>query len=319
VIPAYNKQNALATVVQEITSVLAGTGLEYEIILVDDGSTDNTVDVAEELGLTVLRHSSNRGYGAALKTGILAAKYDTICITDADGTYPAERIPDLLKALANSDRVVGARPESSVRIPRLRRLPKWILNRLANYVTQSKIPDLNSGMRVFRREGAFQSFHILPDQFSFTTTITMSMLCDKYAVTYLPIDYRRRVGGKSKIVPWDAATFTVLILRMAMLFRPLRVFLPCALVCIVYALVKLCWDLGITGDRNISTTASVAMLGALQITLIGTLGESLATRLWHQGGTRYVGVLSWPRTRVHGGVPGRAVDKKRSQTGDPTI
>jgi glycosyltransferase involved in cell wall biosynthesis len=280
VIPAYNEEHALAAVVQEIAIVLGKLGIEYEIIIVDDGSTDNTTKTAEELGVTVLRHSSNRGYGAALKTGILAAKYDTICITDADGTYPAEKIPELLRHMEENDMVVGARTGSSVAIPRLRRLPKWILKRLANYVTQSQIPDLNSGMRVFRKESVLQYFHILPDQFSFTTTITMAMLCDKYAVRYLPIDYRRRIGGKSKIVPWDAAAFTVLIVRMAMLFRPLRVFLPCALFCFSYAIFKLCWDFLIAHDRNISTTAAVAMISALQITLIGMLGEAIATRLW---------------------------------------
>jgi glycosyltransferase involved in cell wall biosynthesis len=280
VIPAYNEEHPLGAVVQEIAAVLGQAGIEYEIIVVDDGSTDNTMKAAEELGVTVLRHSSNRGYGAALKTGILAAKYDTICITDADGTYPADSIPELLRQMQGSDMVVGARAGSSVAIPRLRRLPKWILNHLANYVTQSRIPDLNSGLRVFRKETALQYFHILPDQFSFTTTITMAMLCDKYAVAYLPINYRRRAGGKSKIVPWDTAAFTVLIVRMAMLFRPLRVFLPCALFCLSYAVFKLCWDLLIAGDRNISTTAAVAMLGALQITLIGMLGEAIATRLW---------------------------------------
>jgi glycosyltransferase involved in cell wall biosynthesis len=289
VIPAYNEEHALAAVVHELATVLGKRNVEYEIIIVDDGSRDGTAQVAKELGVTVLRHMRNRGYGAALKTGILAAKYDTICITDADGTYPAERIPDLLQALQTCDMVVGARTGKSTHIPPIRRLPKWILNRLANYVTQFKIPDLNSGMRVFRKEHALQYFHILPDQFSFTTTITMAMLCDKYAVTYLPIDYRRRAGGKSKIVPWDAATFTVLILRMAMLFRPLRVFLPCALICMLYAVLKLCWDFGVAGDRNISTTAAVAMLSGLQITLIGMLGEAIATRLWHlQPGQRAV-------------------------------
>jgi glycosyltransferase involved in cell wall biosynthesis len=291
VIPAYNEENGVAGVVQHVAAELAKTGLEYEIIIVDDGSTDDTARVAEETQAIVVRHSCNRGYGASLKTGIQFANYDVICITDADGTYPADRIPDLLAGLETADMVVGARTGSNVAIPLIRRPPKWVLNRLANYVTKSKIPDLNSGMRVFRRDAALQYFHILPDQFSFTTTITMSMLCDKYAVTYIPIDYKRRTG-KSKIVAWDAATFTILILRMAMLFKPLRVFLPCALVCMLYAMAKVCFDFFIAGDRNISTTAAIAMISALQIVLIGMLGEAIATRLWHVGGARYVGVLS---------------------------
>lgn len=291
VIPAYNEENAIGDVVQHLDHVLSGAGIEHELLIVDDGSTDNTTRAAEAEGATVLRHSCNRGYGAALKTGILAAKYDTICITDADGTYPAERIPDLLAELTTADMVVGARTGSSVAIPLVRRPAKWVLNKLANYVTQTKIPDLNSGLRVFRRDAALQYFHILSDQFSFTTTITMAMLCDKYAVSYVPIDYKRRTG-KSKIVPWDAANFTILILRVAMLFRPLRVFLPCVLLCFLYAVGKTFVDLFITGDRMISTTAAMAAVSGLQILLIGMLGESLATRLKYMGGTRYAGVLS---------------------------
>jgi glycosyltransferase involved in cell wall biosynthesis len=291
VLPAYNEEHAVANVVQQIGKVLVRAGIEYEILVVDDGSTDNTARLAEEASATVLRHNSNRGYGAALKTGILAAENDIICITDADGTYPSERIPDLLAELQHADMVVGARIGSSVAIPFIRRPAKWILNRLANHVTLSKIPDLNSGMRVFHRDVALQYLHILPDQFSFTTTITMAMHCDKYAVTYVPIDYNRRTG-KSKIVSWDAVTFMNLILRIAMLFRPLRVFLPCALLCILYAVLKSFWDLVVTGQPNISVTAAVAMLSALQIILIGMLGEAIATRLWHIDGARYVGVLS---------------------------
>jgi glycosyltransferase involved in cell wall biosynthesis len=291
IIPAYNEEHAVDKVIRHIGYVLSEARIEHEIVVVDDGSADTTARVAEQAGATVLRHSCNRGYGASLKTGILAAKYDTICITDADGTYPAERIPELLAEMKTADMVVGARTGPSVAIPLVRKPAKWVLNKLANYVTQAKIPDLNSGLRLFHRDAAMQYFHILSDQFSFTTTITMAMLCDKYAVTYVPIDYKKRTG-KSKIVPWDAANFTMLILRVAMLFKPLRVFLPCVLVCFLYATVKTFVDLFITGDRMISTTAAVSALGGLQILLIGMLGEGIATRLKYMGGTRYPGVLS---------------------------
>jgi glycosyltransferase involved in cell wall biosynthesis len=291
VIPAFNEEHAIDGVIRHIVSILTEADIVHEVVVVDDGSADNTARVAEEAGATVLRHSCNRGYGAALKTGILSARYETICITDADGTYPAERIPDLLAELKGADMVVGARTGGSVAIPLVRKPAKWALNKLANYVTQTRIPDLNSGLRVFHRDAATQYFHILSDQFSFTTTITMAMLCDKYAVSYIPIDYKRRTG-KSKIVPWDAANFAVLILRVAMLFKPLRVFLPCVLLCFLYAAGKTCVDLFLTGDRMISTTAAVAGLGGMQILLIGMLGESIATRLHYIGGTRYAGVLS---------------------------
>jgi glycosyltransferase involved in cell wall biosynthesis len=291
VIPAFNEENGVARVVQHIRTILTQAGWTHEIIVVDDGSEDATAERARDAGATVLRHISNRGYGASLKTGIVAAEHEFICITDADGTYPAERIPELLQGLETADMVVGARIGKKVAIPLVRKPAKWVLNQLANYITASKIPDLNSGLRAFRRDAARQYFHFLPDQFSFTTTITMAMHCDKYAVCYVPIDYAKRTG-KSKIVPWDAANFAILILRMAMLFRPLRVFLPCALLCFLYAFGKAFVDFVISGDRMLSTTAAIAGVSGLQILLIGMLGDGIATRLWHMGGSRYSGVLS---------------------------
>jgi glycosyltransferase involved in cell wall biosynthesis len=288
VIPAFNEERAIGRVIQRLTDVLTRANISFELVVVDDGSSDRTAELAECAGARVLRHLNNRGYGASLKTGILAATHDTICIIDADGTYPPERIPDLLSQLNQADMVVGARIGSSVAIPWTRRPAKWLLNRLANFVARADIPDLNSGLRVFRRVAALQYFHILPDQFSFTTTITLAMHCDRYAVRYVPIDYGRRTG-RSKVVAWDAVNFTVLILRLAMLFRPLRVFLPVALVCMTYSVGKGTLDL--FRDHFLSATAVMSMLAGLQILLIGMLGEAIATRLWHLGSARYSGVL----------------------------
>jgi hypothetical protein len=172
--------------------------------------------------------------------------------------------------------VVGARIGKEVHIPFVRRPAKWVLRRLADYVSGSRIPDLNSGLRVFRRDMAMQYFPILPNQFSFTTTITLAMLCDNYAVSYIPIDYHKR-QGKSKIVPWDAGSFAILILRMAMLFRPLRVFIPIALACLAYGVIKMSIDL--THDPNISASAILAFMSALLLVLIGMLGDAIATRM----------------------------------------
>jgi glycosyltransferase involved in cell wall biosynthesis len=276
VIPAYNEEQAVGGVISELRALAAQHGIDAEILIVDDGSRDRTAAAARAAGARVLRHRNNRGYGAALKTGITAASHNIIVITDADGTYPSEYIPVLLKQLKTADMAVGARIGRNVRIPKIRRPAKWMLNKLANYVTGARIPDLNSGLRAFRREIALQYFHILPDQFSFTTTITLAMLCDKYAVTYLPIDYRQRTG-RSKIVPWDAGSFAILILRAAMLFRPLRVFVPAVLVCLLYGLTKMTIDL--IRDPMISSSATMALVSALMILLVGMLGDALATRL----------------------------------------
>jgi glycosyltransferase involved in cell wall biosynthesis len=244
--------------------------------VVADGSTDRTAAMAAAAGARVFRHRSNRGYGAALKSGITGASNDYIVITDADGTYPSEYIPKMLSLLESADMVVGARIGANVKIPAVRKPAKWVLNQVANYMTRAKIPDLNSGLRAFRRNVAMQYFAILPDQFSWTTTITLAMHCDKYAVTYLPIDYLPR-KGRSKIVPWDAGSFLILILRTAMLFRPLRIFVPVVLLCLVYGSVKMTIDM--MRDPNISASALLAFVSALIILLIGMLGDAIAARL----------------------------------------
>lgn len=278
VIPAYNEGKGIANTLAELKTMLAENDIEAEIIIVDDGSTDDTAEIALKSGARVLRHFSNRGYGASLKTGIPAATHRVVAMTDADGTYPFRYIPQMLKELENADMVVGARTGANVHIPWVRRPAKWLLNKLANFVSGHKIPDINSGLRVFRKETVIHYFPILPDQFSWTTTITMALLCDNYAIKYLPIDYRQRVG-KSKIVPWDAASFTVLILRMAILFKPLRVFLPLVLVCFAYAFVKMVIDLAVIGDRNISASAIMMFNSGLVMLLMGMVADALITRL----------------------------------------
>ncbi len=276
VMPAFNEESSVGAAITELRDTCQQKDIAAEFIVVDDGSRDATARVAKMSGARVIQHRSNRGYGASLKTGIAEATYDTIAITDADGTYPARYLPEMLAELEHADMVVGARTGNKVHIPLVRRPAKWLLNLLANYVSGRRIPDLNSGLRVFRREVALQYFPILPDQFSFTTTITMAMLCDKYAVVYIPIDYLKR-SGRSKIVPWDAGSFAILILRIAMLFKPLRVFVPLAFVCLAYGLTKGMVD--VFRDPNISASAILALSASMQLTLVGMLGEAIASRL----------------------------------------
>jgi glycosyltransferase involved in cell wall biosynthesis len=177
VIPAYNEGKGIANTLSELKAMLAEHDIDAEIIIVDDGSSDDTSEIALKSGARVLRHFSNRGYGASLKTGIPAASHRIVVMTDADGTYPSHNIPEMLKALENTDMVVGARTGANVHIPWVRRPAKWLLNKLANYVSGHKIPDINSGLRAFRKEAAIHYFPILPDQFSWTTTITLALLC----------------------------------------------------------------------------------------------------------------------------------------------
>ncbi len=200
----------MPAVIRELRAVLP----EAEIVVVDDGSSDGTAAAAERAGARVLRHRFNRGYGAALKTGILAAAHDTIVILDGDGTYPAQHIPALVAELEKATMAVGARGGSDSAIPAARRPAKRMLNGLASLVAGARIPDLNSGLRAFRRQTVEPYFPILPDGFSWTTTITLALVRDRQVVSYLPIGYRERIG-RAKLGPWDTWRILLPILRAA--------------------------------------------------------------------------------------------------------
>jgi glycosyltransferase involved in cell wall biosynthesis len=235
VIPAFNEADGIGAVLTRVSAVLGTSGIDHEILVVDDGSTDGTARAVQAaLGtlprVRLLQHEANRGYGAALKTGIRAAAADVVAITDADGTYPNERLPELYRALVarRADMVVGARTGANVHIPLVRRPAKAALGALANYLSGTRIPDLNSGLRVFRKAPVVERFNLISDGFSFTTTVTLALLARSQPVVFVPVDYAKRTGS-SKIRPIrDTFNFLVLILRVSVYFEPLKVFLPAA-------------------------------------------------------------------------------------------
>jgi glycosyltransferase involved in cell wall biosynthesis len=230
VIPCYNEEQSIAQTIRSIRAVLPSLE-EHAIIVVDDGSTDGSAAVLSGLergdgNLRVVRHPRNRGYGAALKTGIEEADTEYVVITDADGTYPNERIPELVEIARQADMVVGARVDDDVVYPLIRKVPKAFLQIYASWLCGRKIPDLNSGLRVLRRSVVQRFLRILPDTFSFTTTITIALHTNGYDLRYIPISYAARVG-KSKIRPIrDTLNFINLIVRTGTYFAPMRVFFP---------------------------------------------------------------------------------------------
>lgn len=281
VIPAYNEVDGIRPVLDELAEVLAASGLDAEVIVVDDGSQDGTAELLrEQSGITLLRHKRNKGYGAALKTGIRHARHELICITDADGTYPNHRIPGLVEHLVQGeyDMVVGARTGEDVNIPLIRRPAKWGIGQMANFVAGGDIPDINSGLRIFRRSVALNFFGILPDGFSFTTTITLGALTNSYLVDYVPINYQRRVGS-SKIKPvQDTINFTRLIWRIALYFAPLRIFLPLCLLLLVLAAAWGTFTYYAFGSVADVSTMIIAMAG-IQVGVIGLLAELINQRV----------------------------------------
>ena len=269
VIPAYNEAAHVAEQVRHVDAVLAASGWAYEIIVVDDGSSDNTAQEAATTGVRVIRRLANAGYGAALKLGVRFARYDWILITDADGTYPVEAIPQLLAQSDVNAMVVGARIGDNVNVPWERRPAKWFLNRLASYLAGRHLPDINSGLRLMRKSLVERYEHLLPQGFSFTTTITLAAACNGHAVAYVPIDYHARLG-ESKIRARHAYDFTLLIVRTIVFFNPLKVFLPLGALLMLAGMAKFAYD--ITRD-NLSESAVLGVLGALIIWAVGLLAD----------------------------------------------
>lgn len=277
IIPAFNEEGAISGTIDHLHDTLREADCEYELIVVNDGSTDGTARaLAGRRDVRVVSHPYNLGYGAALKTGIRNASHPLIVITDSDGTYPNGRIPELVELSRRFDMVVGSRNGANVTYPLIRKIPKWFLKRFAEWMVRRPIPDLNSGLRVFRRDVAERFLNILPDGFSFTTTITLAMLTNRYRVHYEPIDYHPRIG-RSKIKPIrDTLRFIQLILRTGMYFAPLRVFLPVAGVFFLAFLFTFCQDVLVRQDLTERTL--ILLVTSTQMGMFALLADMIDKR-----------------------------------------
>ena len=283
IVPCYNERDSIGAVVESVLKCCARSG-PYDLIVVDDGSTDGSAEILRRLRqrhpeVQVLTHPHNRGYGAALKTGIRQTSAELIVITDADRTYPNERIPELLECAWEVDMVVGARKMDPAIYPLSRRIAKFFLSKYVAWMVGETIPDINSGLRVMRRAVVEQFFHILPDTFSFTTTITVAMLTNYYTVQYVPVTYEARVGH-SKIKPIrDTLRFLHLILRTGMYFAPLRVFLPVATFLGLLFLGSLAYDVLVLRDLTEKTlTFLLFALNTAMLALLADMFDKRSTR-----------------------------------------
>ena len=224
-VPVYNEEQALEETLKIIKEVMNTLNNLNEIIAINDGSKDRSFSVLSKISdISVINNPYNLGYGASLKKGLLQAKGKYIIITDADGTYPFTAIPQMVSFLKEYDMVVGARKQTK-NIPLMRRPAKAMLSFLANILAGRKIPDLNSGLRVFKKDMALQFMNLYPNGFSFTTTITLAAMTNGFTVKYIPIPYFKR-KGKSSISPArDFIGFILLIVRIMTYFDPLKFFL----------------------------------------------------------------------------------------------
>lgn len=278
IIPAYNEAKSISEVIQKTRQVLESLGATFELIVVEDGSTDATREILRGIdGVRVVEHPQNLGYGASLKTGIRTAQADWVAILDADGTYPETTLRDLWALASEADMVVAARTGQNVHIPWIRRPAKRIVTRFAEYIAGRRIPDLNSGMRLMRKSIVERFLHLLPDGFSFTTTITLAMIVDGYRVKYVSTDYLKR-EGHSKIRPIaDTLNFFSLITRTGLYFRPLKVFVPVSLMLFLLGLLVLFgswWQLG----RIMDSTATILIMTGVQFLAMGMLAELIIRR-----------------------------------------
>ena len=276
IIPVYNEtSDIVARTVRAARAAFEQDGaVQPNIIIVDDGSRV-PVDAAAFAGLdgiTLLRHERNRGYGAALKTGIRAGTAPWIAITDADGTYPVDRLPDLVREMGAHDTAVGTRTGGNVNIPLLRRFPKACLNRFASYLAGTHIADLNTGMRVFTRELAEYLWHLFPPGFSFTSTMTMGSLSGGFRVKEIAIDYYKREGSSSISPVADTIRFFKIAFRLGLLFSPMRIFLPIALLMLGAGAVK---GIGIDylQQGRVGNLSVALLVAGVQVFLMGLLGE----------------------------------------------
>jgi len=278
VIPVYNEEAAIGDDLDLIKQTMDATGQPYEIIVVNDGSTDRTVEiVSSKPGVTLLHHEQNRGTGAARTTGIKAARGDIIIMTDGDGTYPNQDMPRLLEYMKQCDMVIGARTKEQGTLKWLRTPAKWFIRRLAAYLTATEIPDLNSGLRAFKKDIALKYLDILPPTHSWVSTITIAFLSDGYLVKFVPIDYYRR-KGKSKFHPLkDTYNYITMVVRAVMYFNPLKVFLPLSLLLLTFGGIKLIRDL-IVFHLHVPTSTVLIMLTAVQLGAMGLLADLIVKK-----------------------------------------
>jgi polyisoprenyl-phosphate glycosyltransferase len=278
VIPVYNEEEAIEEVLHSALETLKATSYQWEIIVVDDCSTDSTPQKAAAFPeVRVVRHPYNMGGGTARSTGIRHASGEIVVVTDGDGTYPIEDIPRLLDELHDCDMVVGARTREAGTMKFIRVPTKFVIRKLAEFISGNKIPDLNSGLRAMRREAVLPYLSMLPPGHSWVSTITLAMLNSARPVKYVPIDYFER-KGKSTFHPLrDTGYYIMTIFRTITWFSPLKIFLPIATVLLLGGFVKAILDMS-RYNWHIAASTVILLLGGLQILVLGLIADMIAKR-----------------------------------------
>jgi glycosyltransferase involved in cell wall biosynthesis len=275
VLPCFNEEEHVLAEVERICRAMDKSEISYELLAIDDGSTDQTLArlhhaEADFPSLKVIGFPRNAGAGTVRRIGSVQARGEIVVWTDADLTYPNERIPELIAMLDADpvvDQVVGARTSEQGTLKIARVPAKWFVRKLAERLTGAEIPDLNSGLRAFRRSVALPYLRLLPPGFSCVTTITLAFLSNAHQVRYVPIDYAKRAGRSKFHFLSDAYRYVLQVLRMVMYFNPLKVLMPPALVLLGLGVAKGIYDLAVHPFHLANDTLLVFVTGMILASL----------------------------------------------------
>jgi len=274
-IPAFNESAAVRNTVERVRSTMTGLGLDYETIVIDDGSSDETATQATVEGVRVLRHPANAGYGRALKTGLRHASGDWVAIVDADGSYPIDELPLLLAKIPAFDMVVGARTGERYRGSRMKWWGRQLLERMVHFVTGVKVPDVNSGMRVFRKTIALANINRIGNGFSFTTTLTLAMLLEGHFVLYVPISYLARVGSSKVQMRRDTLRVLQILVMAVVSYNPIKLFLLLVYLQVLALIPCLIADVLLAGGAHVGLISAIGSAAALLLFGMGLITDVL--------------------------------------------
>lgn len=269
IVPAFNEGAAIADVV----AALRRDAAWHEVIVVDDGSSDDTGEQARQAGAIVVRHPYNKGNGAAVKSGVRSATGANVLIVDGDGQHRPGDAQRLVARLGEFDLVIGAR-SSATQATRARRVGNAALNRLASYLTDRQIPDLTSGFRAARRACLVEFLHLLPNGFSTPTTTTMAFLKAGYSVAFEPIDAEQRVGSSKIKFARDGAKFLLILLKIITIFSPLKIFVPVSVVTFAIGFLYAVWT--IWTQSHVTNSSVLLIMLAVVIFLVGLVSEQIS-------------------------------------------
>lgn len=284
IIPTFNEEASITKVVSDIHKAMELTNYSYEVVIIDDCSTDKTLEKVENRNdIRIVKHKFNQGSGAARRTGIRESKGKIIVMIDGDGTYPASSIPELLKYFPEYDQVNGARKQEAGNLRIFRSFAKWFIRMLACFLTKENIPDLNTGLKAFKKSVALKYLWALPDGFSCVSTLTLSFICNGYNVKYVPIDYFSREESKSKFHPIkDTYSYIITVIRMITYFQPINIFLPLSILLFVFGVIKTLIDYNMILRMQLSDI--VIFMASFIIFCMGVLADLIVAQAKRIGG-----------------------------------